>query len=71
MMVMAVLLLAGTTFLTISSTESQIAWNERAATQALLVAEAALARAAAQLSVNPSYSGETGIAVPGGTAASR
>jgi Tfp pilus assembly protein PilX len=68
MMVMAVLLLAGTTFLTISSTESQIAWNERAATQALLVAEAALARAAAQVSANPSYSGETGIAVPGGTA---
>jgi Tfp pilus assembly protein PilX len=68
MMVMAVLLLAGTTFLTISSTESQIAWNERAATQAFLVAEAALARAAAQLSANPSYSGETGIAVPGGTA---
>ncbi len=68
MMVMAVLLLAGTTFLTISSTESQIAWNERAATQAFLVAEAALARAAAQLSVNPSYSGETSIAVPGGTA---
>jgi Tfp pilus assembly protein PilX len=68
MMVMAVLLLAGTTFLTISSTESQIAWNERAATQALLVAEAALARAAARLSTAPSYSGETGIAVPGGTA---
>jgi Tfp pilus assembly protein PilX len=68
MMVMAVLLLAGTVFLTISSTESQIAWNERAATQALLVAEAALARAAAQLSANPSYGGETSIAVPGGTA---
>ena len=68
MMVMAVLLLAGTTFLTISSTESQIAWNERAATQAFLVAEAALARAAAQLSVNPSYSGETNIAISGGTA---
>ncbi len=68
MMVMAVLLLAGTTFLTISSTESQIAWNERAATQALLVAEAALARAAAQLSANSFYSGETSIAVPGGTA---
>jgi Tfp pilus assembly protein PilX len=68
MMVMAVLLLAGTTFLTISSTESQIAWNERAATQAFLVAEAAVARAAAQLSANPSYSGEAGVAVPGGTA---
>ena len=70
MMVIAVLLLAGTTFLTISSTESQIAWNERAATQAFLVAEAAVARAAAQLSANPSYSGEAGVAVPGGTATS-
>src|SRR3972149_6617963 len=31
MLVMAVLLLAGTTFMTISSTETQIALNERAA----------------------------------------
>ncbi len=41
-LVMAVLLMAGTAFLTISSTESQIALNERAAAQATLVAEAAM-----------------------------
>ena len=65
---MAVLLLAGTTFLTISSTENQIAFNERSGTQAFLVAEAALARGIAKLSADPSYSGEAGILLGDGTA---
>jgi hypothetical protein len=49
MLVMAVLLLAGTTFLTLSSTETQIAVNEAAGAQALGLADAALARAIARL----------------------
>ena len=68
MLMMAVLLLAGTTFLTISSTENQIAANERAGAQAFQVAEAALARGIARLSSDPSYSGEAGIPLAGGTA---
>jgi hypothetical protein len=70
MLVMAVLLLAGTTFLTISSTESQIALNERAAAQALMLAEAGISKALAQLSAaflsGSSYTGETS-ALAGGT----
>src|SRR5574341_591238 len=54
MLVMAVLLLAGTTFLTISSTESQIALNQRVSAQASLLAEAAIHYAIAVLDVNPS-----------------
>jgi hypothetical protein len=70
MLIMAVLLMAGTTFLTISSTESQIAANERATTQALLIAEAAVRQAIAQLSADSSYAGTGGSAVSigGGTA---
>jgi Tfp pilus assembly protein PilX len=49
MMVMAVLLLAGTTFLTISSTESQIASNEQASVQAFFLAEAGIHKALARL----------------------
>lgn len=67
-LMMAVLLLAGTTFLTISSTENQIASNERAGVQAFMVAEAALARGIAKLSADPSYSGETGVLLTDGTA---
>ncbi len=63
MLVMAVLLLAGTTFLTISSTESQIGLNERRTVQALALAEAGLDKALAQLGDNPSYPGETGTLV--------
>lgn len=59
MLVMAVLLLAGTTFLTISSTENQIALNERVSAQAFLLAEAGLHKAIAQLNASLSYSGET------------
>ncbi len=70
MLVMAILLLAGTTFLTISSTESQIALNQRASAQAFGLAEAALHKALAQLTAaslaGSIYSRETG-ALAGGT----
>ncbi len=68
MLVMAVLLLAGTTFLTISSTEDQIAHNQQASARALLVAEAGLHRAIAQLSANSTYAGETNVPLGSGTA---
>jgi hypothetical protein len=67
MLVMAVLLLAGTTFMTISSTETQIALNERAAAQAVLLAEAAIQKAIARLNANPAYGGETNTPLGGGT----
>jgi hypothetical protein len=68
MLVMAVLLLAGTTFLTISSTESQIAENQYASARAFLVAEAGLHRAVAQLSGNAAYPGEASVPMGAGTA---
>ncbi|HSB70595.1 MAG TPA: pilus assembly PilX N-terminal domain-containing protein [Candidatus Methylomirabilis sp.] len=67
MLVMAVLLLAGTTFMTISSTESQIALNQRVSAQASLLAEAAIHKAVAQLNANPSYTGESNTTLGGGT----
>src|SRR5574341_282823 len=67
MLVMAVLLLAGTSFLTISSTEMQIALNERASAQANLLAEAAIHKAIAQLKATSAYSGETNTPLGGGT----
>jgi hypothetical protein len=67
MLVMAVLLLAGTTFMTISSTESRIALNEQVSTQAMSLAEAGLHRAMANLNVSPSYSGETNVGLGNGT----
>ncbi|HSB80715.1 MAG TPA: PilX N-terminal domain-containing pilus assembly protein, partial [Candidatus Methylomirabilis sp.] len=66
MLVMAVLLLAGTTFMTISSTESQIALNERVSVQATLIAEAAIHKAIAQLNANTSYPGESNTGLGGG-----
>ena len=66
MLVMAVLLLAGTSFLTISSTETQIALNERASAQATLLAEAAIHKAIAQLNANPAYTEETNTPLEGG-----
>jgi Tfp pilus assembly protein PilX len=66
MLVMAVLLLAGTTFMTISSTESQIALNERVSVQASLLAEAAIHKTIAQLNANPGYAGESNTALGGG-----
>lgn len=68
MLVMAVLLLAGTTFLTISSTETQIAENQRAAAHALVLAENALHGAVARLSADATYAGETSVSVGSGTA---
>jgi len=67
MLVMAVLLLAGTTFMTISSTESQIALNERASGQAFRLAEAGLGRAIAALNGNAAYAGESGTLLAGGS----
>lgn len=68
MLIMAVLLLAGTTFLTISSTEDQIAENQLASVRALLLAESGLHRAVAQLSANTAYPGEASVSLDGGTA---
>lgn len=68
MLIMAVLLLAGTTFLTISSTEDQIAENQHASVRAALVADAGLHRAVAQLSANAAYPGEASVPLGGGTA---
>jgi Tfp pilus assembly protein PilX len=70
MLIMAVLLLAGTTFLTISSTESSIALNEQVSTQALSLAGAGLQRAMAKLNdpaTYPSYSGESNVSLGTGT----
>jgi hypothetical protein len=73
MLVMAVLLMAGTTFLTISSTESQIALNEQGYATALTLAEAAIHKAIASLNDpirGPAYlaiKGETNTALGGGT----
>ena len=68
MLIMAVLLLAGTTFLTISSTEDQIAHNQQASSRAFVSAEAGLHRAIAQLSESALYGGETNVPLGSGTA---
>jgi len=70
MLIMAVLLLAGTAFLTISSTESSIALNEQVSIQAMSLAEAGLQRAMAKLNnpaTYPSYSGESNVSLGTGT----
>jgi Tfp pilus assembly protein PilX len=70
LLVMAVLLLAGTTFMTIASTESQIALSERASSEALGIAEAGLRRAILKLSdpaTYPNYAAESGTAVGRGS----
>jgi len=67
MLVTAVLLLAGMSFLTISSTETQIALNERASAQAQLLAEAGIHKALARLNANPAYTEETNTPLGGGT----
>lgn len=61
LLLMAVLLLAGLSFLTISSTERMIAINERHSAQALLLAEAGIHRAIARLNANATYAGETNV----------
>jgi hypothetical protein len=65
MLVMAVLLLAGTTFLTISSTETQIALNQQVSAQAFFLAQTGIQQAIAQLNANSAYTGGT-YAVAGG-----
>jgi Tfp pilus assembly protein PilX len=67
LLVMAVLLLAGTTFLTISSTENAIALNERVSAQAFLLGEAGLHKAIAQLNSSSTYSGETNTSLGSGS----
>jgi len=68
MLVTAVLLLAGMSFMTISSTETQIALNERASAQAQLLAEAAIHKAIARLRLNAELAyEETNIPLGGGT----
>jgi hypothetical protein len=68
MLVTAVLLLAGMSFMTISSTETQIALNERASAQAQLLAEAAIHKAIARLRLNAELAyKETNIPLGGGT----
>jgi len=69
MLVMAVLLLAGTTFLTISSTESQIALNEQGSTTAHVLAEAAIHKALTfyYADSNSTYAGEADTPLGGGT----
>jgi Tfp pilus assembly protein PilX len=68
MLVTAVLLLAGMSFLTISSTETQIALNERASAQAQLLAEAGIHKALARLRLNAeSAFKETNTPLGGGT----
>jgi hypothetical protein len=61
MLIMAVLLIAGTAFLTISATEVQIAVNERAAAQASLLAEAAIHQAIAKLNAGQNPAGTTSL----------
>jgi hypothetical protein len=67
LLVTAVLLLAGLSFLTVSSTERMIAMNERYAVQAQLLAEAAVHRAIAGLNNSMSYPGETNVPLGPGT----
>jgi hypothetical protein len=69
MLLMAVLLMAGTAFLTISSTESQIALNEQGSAAAHVLAEAGIHKALAFYYANPlsTYAGESNTALGGGT----
>ncbi len=60
MLIMAVLLLAGTTFMTISSTESQIAHNETSLVRAFHAAETVLNKTIVTLNGNSGYPGGSG-----------
>lgn len=60
LLVMTILLMMGTAFMSISSTETLIAINERNRLQAYHLAEAGAERAIAELNVNGSYSGSGG-----------
>ena len=57
LLVMTILLIMGSAFMSISSTETLIAINERNRVQAYHLAEAAAERAIAQLSANRNYAG--------------
>ncbi len=57
LLVMTILLIMGSAFMSISSTETLIAINERNRVQAYHLAEAAAERAIAQLNANPAYGG--------------
>jgi hypothetical protein len=67
MLIMAVLLLAGTTFMTISSTESQIALNETSLVRAFHAAESALFKTIVILNGNSGYTGTSGTLASGVT----
>lgn len=60
LLVMTILLVMGTAFLSISSTETLIAINERNRVQALHLAEAGVERSIAELNVSSAYGGTTG-----------
>ena len=60
LLVMTLLLILGTAFLSISSTETLIAMNERNRLQAFFMAEVGIERAIAELSANEAYSGTSG-----------
>ncbi len=67
LLIMGILLLLGTAFLTISSTETQIAINERNAVQAFFLAEAGVNKAISQLNADSEYPGETDTSLGPGT----
>ncbi|MEE9522846.1 MAG: pilus assembly PilX N-terminal domain-containing protein [candidate division NC10 bacterium] len=67
LMVMTILLLMGTAFLSISSTETLIAINERNRIQAFHLAEAGAERAIAELGANDTYLGTVDTALGPGT----
>ena len=60
LLVMTILLIMGSAFMSISSTETLIAINERNRVQAYHLAEAGAERAIAQLNVNAGYTGTGG-----------
>jgi len=60
LLIMALLLVMGTAFLSISSTETLISINERNRLQAFHVAEAGSERAIAELNINETYTGTGG-----------
>ncbi|MFQ5658090.1 MAG: PilX N-terminal domain-containing pilus assembly protein [Candidatus Methylomirabilales bacterium] len=64
---MGALLILGTAFLTISSTETQIAINERRAVQAFFLAEAGANKALSQLNADEAYAGEIDTPLGPGT----
>lgn len=60
LLIMTILLVMGTAFMSISSTETMIALNERNRAQAFHLAEAGVERAIAELGLNGAYGGSGG-----------